>query len=121
MTRTLLVLWEVVRWSIWLRNRRIDEILLRLPKLVRTDVPSADIAELVSAISKVFLFDISGNKCLAFSYILCRQARRAGIDARLIIGVRTRPFFSHAWVEVNRQVVNDDPDLRKKLSVILEA
>ncbi|MFY1779738.1 lasso peptide biosynthesis B2 protein [Escherichia coli] len=42
------------------------------------------------------------------------------ICATLVIGVRTRPFYSHAWVEVNNTVISDDPDLRKKTSVILE-
>ncbi|WP_081954992.1 lasso peptide biosynthesis B2 protein [Achromobacter sp. RTa] len=75
---------------------------------------------LMAHLNRVFILDFSNNKCLAYSLALCVLARRVGLDARLIIGVRTRPFSSHAWVEFNGAVVNDDPELRQKLAVILE-
>ncbi|EPU7144872.1 lasso peptide biosynthesis B2 protein [Escherichia coli] len=42
------------------------------------------------------------------------------MDAHLVIGVRTQPFYSHSWVEVGGQVINDAPNMRDKLSVIAE-
>jgi hypothetical protein len=52
---------------------------------------------------------------LYFKEVLCLQRsvsttmllRRNGIHAELVIGARTVPFSSHAWVEVDKVVVND--------------
>ena len=32
---------------------------------------------------------------------------RHGYNPEFIIGVSTRPFMSHAWIEVDNKVVND--------------
>jgi hypothetical protein len=46
-------------------------------------------------------------RCLQRSVALVRLLRRHGHTAELVIGVRTEPFFSHAWVEVNHSILND--------------
>ncbi|WP_115176619.1 lasso peptide biosynthesis B2 protein [Escherichia coli] len=68
-----------------------------------------------------------GGKTSIFShpvYLFLRkfslQDSRGGSDAHLVIGVRTQPFYSHSWVEVGGQVINDAPNMRDKLSVIAE-
>ena len=43
--------------------------------------------------------------CLQRAVCTVRLLRRHGINARLVIGYRPSPFFSHAWVEVNGRVV----------------
>lgn len=78
------------------------------------------INNLMCSLNKAFVWDFSGNKCLTYSYALVRLARRRGIPAKLVIGVRTRPFFSHAWVELNKQVVSDAATLKQSLAVIME-
>lgn len=85
-----------------------------------TPLAPKNLQRLMAHLNRAFIVDFSSNKCLAYSLALCLMARRAGHDARLIVGVRTRPFASHAWVEHDREVLNDDPDLRRKLAVILE-
>ena len=50
------------------------------------------------------------NKCLPRSLALARALRRAGGTARLVIGVRLRPFAAHAWVQDGTVVVNDTLD-----------
>jgi len=40
------------------------------------------------------------TRCLCRSLVLLQLLARRGIEARLVIGVRTRPdFLGHAWVE----------------------
>ena len=56
--------------------------------------------------------------CLQRSAVSARLLKRAGIDARLVIGYRPSPFFSHAWVEVNGRVVNDSPAYKERLQVL---
>jgi hypothetical protein len=64
--------------------------------------------------------------CLYWKPVLCLQRaicttrllRSYGVPARLVIGYREAPFFSHAWVEVGTRVVNDSPVYRQRLRVL---
>jgi hypothetical protein len=56
--------------------------------------------------------------CLQRSVCATRLLRARGVAARLIIGYREAPFFSHAWVEVGSRVVNDSPAYRSRLRVL---
>ena len=51
--------------------------------------------------------------CLERSLLLWWLLRRAEIDSQLRIGVRKEPgrFVAHAWVEYDRMVLNDRPDV----------
>ena len=61
--------------------------------------------------------------CFYFKPVLCLQRavctvrllRRHGIVARLVIGYRPSPFFSHAWVEVDGRVVYGSAAYQKRL------
>jgi len=85
---------------------------------------AVDVDETVQAamagLNRVFACDVSGNRCLTYSLALTLLLRQRMPDVNLVVGVRTRPFFSHAWVEVAGTVVNDAADLRKNLAVVLE-
>lgn len=64
--------------------------------------------------------------CLYWKPVLCLQRsacgvrllRAHGVPARLVIGYRPMPFFSHAWVEVEGRVVNDSPVYRQRLRIL---
>jgi hypothetical protein len=47
--------------------------------------------------------------CLQRSAAATLILRRFGWNAQLVIGAQVMPFKSHAWTEVNGQVVNDKP------------
>ncbi len=53
--------------------------------------------------------------CLQRAVCTVRLLRRRGIFARLVIGYRPSPFFSHAWVEVDGRVVYGSPAYQKRL------
>ena len=53
--------------------------------------------------------------CLQRAVSTVRLLRKHGIHARLVIGYRPSPFFSHAWVEVNGRVVYGSPAYQKRL------
>jgi hypothetical protein len=59
--------------------------------------------------------------CLQQSVCLVRLLRKHHVVARLVIGYRPVPFFSHAWVEANGRVVNDSPAYRERLQVLYTA
>lgn len=56
--------------------------------------------------------------CLQRSVCTVRLLRRHGIAARLVIGYRPSPFFSHAWVEVDGRVVYGSPAYQKRLRLL---
>ena len=78
--------------------------------------------EMEQAISDAVLF----ATCLYWKPVLCLQRavctvrllRRHGIVARLAIGYRPSPFFSHAWVEVDGRVVYGSPAYQKRLRLL---
>ena len=56
--------------------------------------------------------------CLQRSVCAWRLLRARGVHARVVIGYRPVPFFSHAWVEVDGHVVNDSPVYQRRLTVL---
>jgi len=70
---------------------------------------------------------VSLATCFYFRPVLCLQRsvaaakllRKHGVAARLVIGYRAAPFFSHAWVEVNGRVLNDSPAYKERLQVLV--
>lgn len=120
---------EVLRSALMMKYTTLGRIAERLTahgeefdvEQVDRKLQFDEVAGLMRSLNSAFVWDLTGNKCLTYSYALVRLARRLGIPAKLVIGVRTRPFFSHAWVELHRQVVSDTPTLKQSLAVILEA
>ena len=53
--------------------------------------------------------------CLQRAVCTVRLLRRNGIHARLVIGYRPSPFFSHAWVEVEGRVLYASAAYQKRL------
>ena len=53
--------------------------------------------------------------CLQRAVCTVRLLRRHGIYARLVVGYRPSPFFSHAWVEVDGRVVYGSAAYQKRL------
>ena len=56
--------------------------------------------------------------CLQRSAVTTRVLRRYGYDAEMVIGAQVLPFRSHAWVEINKIVVNDKPYMREIYQVL---
>lgn len=64
--------------------------------------------------------------CLYWKPVLClqravctvRMLRKHGVNARLVIGYRPAPFFSHAWVELDGRVVYGSAAYQQRLQVL---
>jgi hypothetical protein len=56
--------------------------------------------------------------CLQRSVALARVLCGLGLQPRVVIGYRPRPFFGHAWVELDGAVVNDSVAYREQLLVL---
>jgi len=51
--------------------------------------------------------------CLQRSAATTMLLRRHGAAAEMVIGAQVLPFKSHAWVEVDRVIVNDKPYIKE--------
>jgi hypothetical protein len=119
--------WLVVR--AWLDLARCDlltalcgfgYIRARLAKQpTRRVTPPADAETLIcEAVLLATCFYWKPVLCLQGSVAVTRLLRAHGVPARMVIGYREAPFFSHAWVEVGSRVVNDSPVYRLRLRIL---
>lgn len=68
-------------------------------------------AHRVSAMVRAMAAFVPGrHECLEQALCLTWALRRQGHPAQLIFGGRGYPFYVHAWVEVEGQVINDADD-----------
>jgi len=116
-------LYELARYDVVSSWRGSANIHRRLGRRPVTPKPISD--ELVRSICHATLV----AACLYWKPVLCLQRsvctvrllRKRGVAARLVIGYRTAPFFSHAWAEVEGRIVNDSPAYRERLQVLYTA
>lgn len=110
-------------------SRNVEEkkwsyIINEKPKTKRKSLKEDDKELFISIclwlIEKTFYINSSKTDCITMSVTLQHFLAKKGIHSVVVVGVRTRPFYSHAWVEVDGEIVNDNKDLRSQLSVILE-
>jgi hypothetical protein len=57
-------------------------------------------------------------RCLQRSVAMARLLRRRGVAARVVIGCRDAPFYCHAWVEVNSQIIAEAQPYGKRFQVL---
>lgn len=65
--------------------------------------------ELCHAINLACVFYPKRVMCLQRSAATTLLLRRYGMRAEMVIGAQLLPFKSHAWVEINGNVINDKP------------
>ena len=118
-----IALYELVRYDVITALRGPANIHRRLSRQPSNPIPTSH--ELVqSTCEAVHLAACLYWKpvlCLQRSVSLVRLLRKQGVVARLVIGYRTAPFFSHAWVEVDGRIVNDSPTYQERLQVLYTA
>lgn len=73
---------------------------------------------IVWAVDEACVWYVKRAPCLQRSAVAACLLRRYGVRAELVIGYRALPFESHAWVEVEGQVVNDRPQYQKFFTVL---
>lgn len=109
--------YEIVRYEALLKLRGSGAILRQVSRQSIAAKPASD--EMEQAISDA----VHLATCFYFKPVLCLQRavcttrllRKHGLNARLAIGYRPSPFFSHAWVEVDGRVVYGSPAYQKRL------
>ena len=115
--------WEITRYELIVSLRGIGCILqqLRQQRVSQKPCTEAQQRSICEAILLATCFFWKPVLCLQRSVCTVRLLRKYGIDARLVIGYRPSPFFSHAWVEVNGRVVYGSAAYQKRLQSLLTA
>ena len=113
-------LYEIARYGVIVSLLGSGRILSQLKRQSIAAKPTS--CELEQAICDAVLlatcFYWKPVLCLQRSVCTVRLLRRHGIVARLVIGYRPSPFFSHAWVEVDGRVAYGSPAYQKRLMLL---
>jgi hypothetical protein len=78
-----------------------------------------ELIDLANILNKACLIYPSRIKCLEWATTFVLLALKNKWKCNLEIGVQNYPFFAHAWVECDGNVVMDAQDLREGLAIIL--
>ena len=110
-------LYEIVRYEVIVSLRGSGRILSQLKRQTIAAQPTSQELEkaICDAVHLATCFYWKPVLCLQRAVCTVRLLRRHGIFARLVIGYRPSPFFSHAWVEVEGRVVYGSPVYQKRL------
>lgn len=70
------------------------------------------------AVELACVFYVKPVFCLEISAVTTILLRRYGWNAEMVIGAQMLPFRTHAWCEINGDVVNDKPYMRDIYAVL---
>jgi hypothetical protein len=109
-------LYEIARYEVILSLLGSGRILSQLKRQSVAETTSAELEKTIcDAVLLATCFYWKPVLCLQRAVCTVRLLRRNGIHARLVIGYRPSPFFSHAWVEVEGRVLYGSAAYQKRL------
>jgi len=112
-------LYEIARYEVILSLLGSGRILSQLKRQSVAETTSAESEETIcDAVLLATCFYWKPVLCLQRAVCTVRLLRRNGIHARLVIGYRPSPFFSHAWVEVDGRVLYGSAAYQKRLLLL---
>ncbi len=113
-------LYEIARYEVIVALLGSGHILSQLKRQSIAAKPTSRESEqaICDAVLLATCFYWKPVLCLQRSVCTVRLLRRHGIVARLVIGYRPSPFFSHAWVEVDGRVAYGSPAYQKRLRLL---
>lgn len=109
-------LYEIARYEVILSLLGSGRILSQLKRQSVAETTRAELEKTIcDAVLLATCFYWKPVLCLQRAVCTVRLLRRNGIHARLVIGYRPSPFFSHAWVEVEGRVLYGSAAYQKRL------
>ena len=113
-------LWELARYDLLYRlfgfKRMHKKLAAQRPRNGASTQHKGE--RVVDAVALACCFYFKPVLCMQRSAVATRLLRKAGVDAKFVIGYRSSPFLSHAWVEVNGRVVNDSQAYKERLNIL---
>src|SRR5579859_6301004 len=121
MMRRVVESWLLLLYCDWLIHfrgfPRIHAVVRAQQLRPASEVQESD-RELSRAVDLARVFYFKRVLCLQCSAATAVLLRRHGCNAEMVIGAQLLPFQSHAWVEINGQVVNDKPYIAEIFQVL---
>ena len=116
-------LFEITRYDVTVSSLGVGRILRQLRKQSVFLKPCTE--ELQKKVCDAVLL----ASCFYWKPVLCLQRsvcttvllRKYGIGAKVVIGYRPAPFFSHSWVEVNGHVAYGSAAYQQRLQILATA
>lgn len=113
MIRLVLKSWaSLVYFGVVLRFRglaRVHDTVRHQQVTAFLGASAPSVRDLCHAVDLACVFYFNQVFCLQRSAATTVMLRRYGWKAEMVIGARISPPESHAWVEIERSVVNDKP------------
>ena len=111
---------ELLSHDLRMKLRGFRNAHTRLERTVtaKRRIAGGEDAQVLDAIEWATTFYPKNVMCLQRSFVTARIFRKCGIAAKVVIGYRAAPFFSHAWVEADGRVINDQPGYRRQLQIL---
>jgi hypothetical protein len=115
-------LWELLRYDLLvsLGGFRLVRRSLSTPARLGTMKSCRQAAEICDAVDRAICLYWKPVMCLQKSVVTARMLRKQRWDAKVVVGCRPEPFYSHAWVEIDGLVVNDSPLYKVRLPALLQ-
>jgi len=117
-----------VTTMVYIRRKHVAPLLTRIAPLgsIYADqcvAPSKErLVTLVTLYAKLRVwFYTAKHRCLFDSLVLLAVLQKYAIPARLTIGVSSRPFSAHAWIQVSDCVIDDSVEHVREYTPILVA
>lgn len=76
--------------------------------------------QVCTAVDRAQVFLFTQAMCLQRAIVITRLLVMQGLNAETVIAAHLMPFKSHAWVEVNGEVVSDSPNVQRYYDVVIE-
>jgi len=100
-------------WAAWFRGpgrRPLSDLLNALPPPSQPVPDLEGIGRATAAFARLLPWDPAQGACLYRAWLLRRILHSRGHTVDWVFGVRTWPFGAHCWLQVDRFVLDDEPD-----------
>lgn len=98
----------------------LTEYIKKLRKNHKKNPRHIELKNIVASLDQACFYYFKHVRCLQWSTALTLILIEEGWNASLVIGVQNYAFLSHAWVEIDGNVIGDNLNLPNELSVILK-
>ena len=112
--------WKLIYFDFYLARGNFAGLHQRVrsyPIREKTANPEA-IERICAAMDMACIWYWKEALCLQRSAATACLLKQHGVAAQLVIGAQQMPFKAHAWVEVDRRVVNDNPYMPEIYAVL---
>jgi Transglutaminase-like superfamily/Coenzyme PQQ synthesis protein D (PqqD) len=118
-TDSCLAFTAFLAYEVFLRLRgfgRLCVLVERWPLAKRRRWTATRVRQICAGIDRARLWYPKKIQCLQHSAVVTCLLRLQGVPAQMVFAAARKPFYAHAWCEVEGTVVNDEQSVRERYS-----